>query len=72
LHHALTPATQTMKKTDSAQSATAWQEIVREQIESLRFGTLQITVHEGRVTRIDRTEKIRISLSDQDRLKRTG
>lgn len=36
------------------------QEIQRA-IESLRFGSIEITVHEGRVTQIERREKIRFS-----------
>jgi hypothetical protein len=38
----------------------AWLETVRQQIGSLRFGVVQITVHEGRVVQIDRTEKLRL------------
>ncbi len=37
-----------------------WLELVREKVESLRFGTVQITVHDSRVTQIERTEKTRI------------
>lgn len=37
-----------------------WLEAVRQQVNSLRFGVIQIVVHEGRVVQIDRTEKIRV------------
>jgi hypothetical protein len=37
-----------------------WVEIVAEQVESLRFGVVQITVHENRVVQIDKTEKVRL------------
>jgi hypothetical protein len=30
-------------------------------LESLRFGSVEITVHEGRVTQIERKEKVRFS-----------
>lgn len=30
-------------------------------IESLRFGSIEITLHEGRVTQIEKREKVRLS-----------
>ena len=50
----------------------AWVEILRKQVGSLRFGVVQIVVHDGRVVQIERTEKVRfqspapnLSLADQ-------
>ena len=40
--------------------APAWLEVVREKVESLRFGVVQIVVHESRVTLIERTEKTKL------------
>lgn len=37
-----------------------WLDLVREKVESLRFGVVQITVHDSQVTQIERTEKTRI------------
>ncbi|MDB6095283.1 MAG: hypothetical protein JWM32_2845 [Verrucomicrobia bacterium] len=37
-----------------------WIALVREKVESLRFGVVQLVVHEGRVTQIERTEKTRL------------
>ena len=37
----------------------SWLEVVRQQITSLRFGVVQIVVHEARVVQIERTEKVR-------------
>jgi len=37
----------------------AWLEVLRKQVSSLRFGVVQIVVHEGRVVQIERTEKVR-------------
>lgn len=37
-----------------------WISLVREKVESLRFGVVQLTVHDGRVTQIERTEKTRL------------
>ncbi len=36
-----------------------WLVALREQVGSLRFGVVQIVVHEGRVVQIERTEKVR-------------
>lgn len=37
-----------------------WIALVREKVEGLRFGVVQLTVHDGRVTQIERTEKTRL------------
>lgn len=37
-----------------------WLEIVRRKVGSLRFGVVQVIVHEGRVTQIESTEKTRL------------
>lgn len=37
-----------------------WIALVREKVESLRYGVVQLTVHDGRVTQIERTEKTRL------------
>ena len=37
-----------------------WLEIVRQQVESLRFGVVQIVVHESHVTQIEKTERVRL------------
>jgi hypothetical protein len=36
-----------------------WLEIVRKNVMNLRFGSVQITVHDGRVTQIESIEKTR-------------
>ncbi|MGA3006720.1 MAG: YezD family protein [Opitutaceae bacterium] len=41
-----------------------WIELVRQKVESLRFGVVQLVVHDGRVTQIERTEKTRLSTAD--------
>lgn len=38
-----------------------WLALVREKVEGLRFGVVQLVVHEGRVTQIERTEKTRLT-----------
>ena len=36
-----------------------WLWILKGQVESLRFGTVQVVVHESRVVQIEKTEKVR-------------
>ena len=49
-----------MKTPSSAPAEPAWLEVVREKVESLRYGVVQIVVHDGRVTLIERTEKTKL------------
>ena len=37
-----------------------WLEIVRRQVASLRFGVVEIVVHDSRVTQIEKTERLRL------------
>lgn len=43
-----------------------WLAIVRAKVEGLRFGVVQIVVHDGKVTQIERTEKTRLGGSGRD------
>ncbi len=36
-----------------------WLEVVRKNVANLRFGSVQITVHDGRVTQVESVEKTR-------------
>jgi hypothetical protein len=45
---------------DKARIPVDWLELVREKVEGLRFGVVQIVVHDSRVTQIERTEKTRL------------
>lgn len=38
-----------------------WLAIVKGHVENLRYGVVQLVVHDGRVTQIERTEKVRLS-----------
>ena len=40
-----------------------WLTRVRQQVETLRFGQIQITVHDGRVVQLELTERIRLDAS---------
>jgi hypothetical protein len=44
----------------------AWLDIVRQKVDSLRFGVVQIVVHDGKVTQIERTEKTRLGAGGRD------
>ena len=48
------------------QSSADWLELVRENVQSLRFGIVQIIVHDSRVTQIERTEKTRLQSAKDD------
>ena len=37
-----------------------WLEIVRQNVGSLSFGTVEIIVHDSRVTQIEKTERLRL------------
>ena len=43
----------------------SWLGIVAKQVESLKFGVVQITVHESRVVQIEKTEKVRLEKSER-------
>ena len=45
---------------NTPETAADWFALVREQVGSLRYGVVQITVHERRVTQIERTERLRL------------
>ena len=49
-----------INKENDAGEKTAWLEIVRRQVGSLRFGVVQIVVHDSQVTQIEKTERVRL------------
>jgi hypothetical protein len=40
---------------------TSWLELVRRQVGSLDYGTVQIVVHDSRVVQVEWTEKVRLT-----------
>jgi hypothetical protein len=42
-----------------------WLELVRQHVGSLRYGVVQIVVHDGHVTQIERTERVRLENRDR-------
>ena len=51
---------------DKRDASADWLELVREKVQSLRFGVVQIVVHDSRVTQIERTEKTRLQSVKDD------
>lgn len=45
-----------------------WLEVVRRKVDDLRFGSVQIIVHEGRVTQVESLEKTRFPAVSRDEL----
>ena len=45
---------------DERRASADWLELVRENVQGLRFGVVQIVVHDSKVTQIERTEKTRL------------
>lgn len=37
-----------------------WLEVVQRHVHSLRYGVVQIVVHDGQVTQIEKTERVRL------------
>ena len=50
----------TAKTVNKDLTETGWLEIVRQQVASLRFGVVEIVVHDSRVTQIEKTERLRL------------
>ena len=44
----------------AAENPPDWIALVRQNVEGLRYGVVQLVVHDGRVTQIERTEKTRL------------
>ena len=57
--------TEQLKATCSNHGQETWIEAVSKQVSSLRFGLVQIVVHNGRVVQIEKTEKIRFDQTDE-------
>jgi hypothetical protein len=51
--------TEHLEQPEERRALESWIEAVRTQVKSLRFGMVQIVVHDARVVQIEKTEKIR-------------
>ena len=59
----MTKTTQEHKEQDKG-AEPAWVSIVRQKVESLHFGMVQIVVHDSKVVQIESTEKTRLNAPD--------
>ena len=46
------------------ENAPSWVSLVQSQVKSLRFGVVQIVVHDSRIVQIERTERVRLDKSE--------
>lgn len=46
-----------------------WQELVRQHVGSLRYGVVQIVVHDSQVIQIEKTERVRFEKSRSETVK---
>jgi len=58
------PTTKVLELPDT--SSPEWLEIVRRKVEGLRYGIVQIVVHDHHVTQIEKTEKTRLDSPKSD------
>jgi hypothetical protein len=50
------------KPSGNAKPHSNWLELVEESVRDLRFGVVQITIHEGKVVHIDKTERTKLDI----------
>jgi hypothetical protein len=60
-------AQRTEQQDDLKTSPPEWMEAVRLQVQSLRYGVVQVVVHDSRVVQIEKTERTRIDLPPEGR-----
>jgi hypothetical protein len=46
---------------NGGETPSGWEGVVRQLVNTLRFGVVQITVHESHVVQVERTEKVRFA-----------
>jgi len=49
-----------------------WISVVEEKVRQLRFGIVQITIHEGKVVQIDSTERTRLEIPGETTRRQRG
>jgi hypothetical protein len=49
-----------VKPENGADKQLNWLEVVRQQVGSLRYGVVQVVVHDSQVTQIEKTERVRL------------
>jgi len=59
----------------ASSEAELWLEIVRRKAGAMRYGSLQLTIHDGQVTQVEASEKVRLpagSRAEGDRPRRAA
>jgi hypothetical protein len=56
--------TQRMTPVEGEAKLPAWLSLVRQQIEKTEFGVVQVVIHDSRIVRIERTEKVLLNQAD--------
>ena len=54
-----------IKSVSEGKEPPGWLELVRQQVGSLRYGVVQIVVHDSQVTQIEKTERVRLNQAGQ-------
>ena len=49
-----------------------WLELVIQQVGSLRYGSVEIIVHDSRVIQIEKTERVRLEKASNEKLQRVS
>jgi hypothetical protein len=55
----------TERNSPTAGNKELWEQIISQRIGRLRFGAIQLVVHDGRVTQVETTEKTRLPAENQ-------
>ena len=69
------PTSESKRGQESRDALPEWLQLVRRHLESLKYGTVQITVHDSEVTEVVRSEKTRLprqKTSGQGKSQTTG
>jgi hypothetical protein len=45
----------------------SWLELIRRKVAGMRYGSIQLTIHDGRVTQVEATEKTRMPAEPESR-----
>ena len=57
--------TEQVQISSEGKAQSGWIEAVVERVNSLRFGVVQIVVHDSRVVQIEKTERLRLNAPEQ-------
>ncbi len=61
-------STVTLKPGKEADEKHGWLEVVQRHVSSLRYGVVQIVIHDSQVTQIEKTERVRLDRQSSSNL----